>query len=579
MKNNLLLAMAVATLGLSTPPDSQAYTVDEILANGNTAQEILTTSLNLGCYPDLGYTTTFEKIDDTHIRLNNFGNFGTAFELTLCNNNLVETRNGTKLKIDFQTATTTTRTLLPGVLAGFYSSGSAAYNFNNEPSWHLTIGKNDDGIIYLTSDNVVAYRIGSETPPDARIFHKVEYVFYTPNANASHYRTTYRPTTDWFGQITGVSKGRPVKEEFQARVELDEAAGTFRIMNFTNYGIAEDRDNNRHYITGTLDVENKTLKFDEDQAALSLLYVEPYWGTNWAEYWLPYVLRATDENVKYFYSELTGTYSKTALAHNDAEEAWVTNDGKRRTTSGFSLSVNEDYSYTYYDAVIPGQNAGFVPDNLNWHDVYSQAVYDGVDDETVDVELGLTQVGTDDSNLGVWGQIVTNKNHQNVDHYELYVVPGKFKSINDADFTHSVDLGHVSAKSIHEYNQDSHKPLAQAMAYAASASDVHANDYSFAKKVPFADLGDGFTLDNKNYTFFVKTVYKPETELTPTFHSMQYVEDNMVTGIDDLEAEIEDADAPVEYYNMMGVRVQEPVEGEIYVRRQGTKAEKVIYRH
>lgn len=36
-----------------------------------------------------------------------------------------------------------------------------------------------------------------------------------------------------------------------------------------------------------------------------------------------------------------------------------------------------------------------------------------------------------------------------------------------------------------------------------------------------------------------------------------------------------DADAPVEYYNLQGVRVEEPHNG-VFIRRQGSKAEKVI---
>ena len=38
----------------------------------------------------------------------------------------------------------------------------------------------------------------------------------------------------------------------------------------------------------------------------------------------------------------------------------------------------------------------------------------------------------------------------------------------------------------------------------------------------------------------------------------------------------DDADAPVEYYNLQGVRIEHPASGSIVIRRQGTKVTKVI---
>lgn len=51
--------------------------------------------------------------------------------------------------------------------------------------------------------------------------------------------------------------------------------------------------------------------------------------------------------------------------------------------------------------------------------------------------------------------------------------------------------------------------------------------------------------------------------------------DGTTTGITAVEAE--DADAPVEYYNMQGVRVMNPAQG-LYIRRQGNRVEKVALR-
>ena len=41
--------------------------------------------------------------------------------------------------------------------------------------------------------------------------------------------------------------------------------------------------------------------------------------------------------------------------------------------------------------------------------------------------------------------------------------------------------------------------------------------------------------------------------------------------------EVEDADAPVEYFNLQGVRVSNPENG-LYIRRQGSKVEKIVIR-
>lgn len=40
----------------------------------------------------------------------------------------------------------------------------------------------------------------------------------------------------------------------------------------------------------------------------------------------------------------------------------------------------------------------------------------------------------------------------------------------------------------------------------------------------------------------------------------------------------DDTEAPVEYYNLQGIRVSEPAQGGIYIRKQGNKVEKVIIR-
>lgn len=53
--------------------------------------------------------------------------------------------------------------------------------------------------------------------------------------------------------------------------------------------------------------------------------------------------------------------------------------------------------------------------------------------------------------------------------------------------------------------------------------------------------------------------------------------DGSFSGIDTVVAEDIDADAPVEYYNLQGIRVSEPA-GGVFIRRQGSKVSKVLIR-
>ena len=53
--------------------------------------------------------------------------------------------------------------------------------------------------------------------------------------------------------------------------------------------------------------------------------------------------------------------------------------------------------------------------------------------------------------------------------------------------------------------------------------------------------------------------------------------EGLTSGVDDVTVDNED-NAPVEYYNLQGVRVENPAAGQLYIKRQGSKATKVIVR-
>ena len=50
------------------------------------------------------------------------------------------------------------------------------------------------------------------------------------------------------------------------------------------------------------------------------------------------------------------------------------------------------------------------------------------------------------------------------------------------------------------------------------------------------------------------------------------------SGIDSIVTDSADENAPVEYYNLQGIRLSEPVAGQIVIRRQGSKVSKIVVR-
>lgn len=51
-----------------------------------------------------------------------------------------------------------------------------------------------------------------------------------------------------------------------------------------------------------------------------------------------------------------------------------------------------------------------------------------------------------------------------------------------------------------------------------------------------------------------------------------------IAGVENIAADVEDLNAPVEYYNLQGIRVAQPEAGQLLIQRQGNKATKVVIR-
>lgn len=109
--------------------------------------------------------------------------------------------------------------------------------------------------------------------------------------------------------------------------------------------------------------------------------------------------------------------------------------------------------------------------------------------------------------------------------------------------------------------------------FSSSSKDIKENEGELVYFTVIAD--DDFsgthtiTVKNTIFTQSDLTQYNlEETTATVTGSNIQAIEDIIAD---------EDANAPVEYYNMQGIRVENPKNG-IFIRRQGKKVEKVIFK-
>ena len=95
---------------------------------------------------------------------------------------------------------------------------------------------------------------------------------------------------------------------------------------------------------------------------------------------------------------------------------------------------------------------------------------------------------------------------------------------------------------------------------------------TYNKRFAYSIIGE------KQASYDITYTWEDETSKQTTFEMAEeptdgYVsfEGDIITGIDGIDAE----NAPVEYFNMQGIRVENPESG-LYIRRQGNKTEKVV---
>lgn len=143
---------------------------------------------------------------------------------------------------------------------------------------------------------------------------------------------------------------------------------------------------------------------------------------------------------------------------------------------------------------------------------------------------------------------------------EFYVRDGK---ANNVGLVFSAEAPVSSANMMAAYAVTPAQKIEQGVEYNMSVKPAEAT--SFKK----------FTTSNiayKNGT--LRVTYTPGKKDASAVKTLQILNSETVTGIN---AAIADSDAPVEYFNLQGVRIAYPQTGQILIRRQGDKVEKIRF--
>lgn len=163
-----------------------------------------------------------------------------------------------------------------------------------------------------------------------------------------------------------------------------------------------------------------------------------------------------------------------------------------------------------------------------------------------------------------------HKNTAFVEDYELYIVPGEHAVIGGADFMH--EDGHVNGTRIdlEQYATAFMPNTARTMDVDVDGDGGQGLERTYNLLIPENDL-KAIAADGK-YSLYTRTKYTAESGLEDSFHALTPLGET-TTAVGTITTD--DLDAPVEYFTLQGVRVDNPLPGAVYVRRQGSHATKV----
>ena len=115
------------------------------------------------------------------------------------------------------------------------------------------------------------------------------------------------------------------------------------------------------------------------------------------------------------------------------------------------------------------------------------------------------------------------------------------------------------------------------MSYYNDGNDAETED---AAKITLKDNGDGTSTISFPYRSMMlyagnsKKFYYACNDAT----NLSYITFPTFSGINNITADDNKVNAPVEYYNLQGMRIAAPVEGQLVIKRQGSEVEKLIVR-
>ncbi|MDD6026527.1 MAG: hypothetical protein PUD26_08000, partial [bacterium] len=107
---------------------------------------------------------------------------------------------------------------------------------------------------------------------------------------------------------------------------------------------------------------------------------------------------------------------------------------------------------------------------------------------------------------------------------------------------------------------------------------VNEQETEDALKITLTDNGDGTSTISFPYrSGFIYAQTSGGTYYASNYADvLSYVTFPTFSGINEVKADIDNSNAPVEYFNLQGMRIAAPVEGQLVIKRQGSKVEKLI---
>lgn len=304
-------------------------------------------------------------------------------------------------------------------------------------------------------------------------------------------------------------QGSMVSDMYNVGVDIDGTQVTFK--NFLNQGLAVKTDPDEvsyapYFVKGNIDPATNTIEIpiqtimgevdfsflgdgSNNDSFLGDGYIDAnlpcgYWFYYLGADYYPWMIidGSTFDKREQTAAPISGTISYDAASHT-GNTRWVGHDGDCKTNAITRIELGNVGLYM--------SSMGDVPLQCD------RTVIEAPQEATADVKLTMIK-STHYGNLGkATGMITSVANTDKVDHYDVYAVDGNYKSINDIGFVNHNTQGHRDAVLVYDGSQENDK------------------DYAF-----MASYDRQPTTGDHVITYFVKTNYKPETGLEPTFHAM-----------------------------------------------------------